>query len=301
MEIIILSGGLGNQMFQYAFYLQRNATHKHKVFLDNYSVGRENTHNGLEIARLFNITYENMPFPVRVLSRLIRKIRIYIITGKLPQSARIIFLIIKYIGIHVIEEKHDGVFNSTYLAEKKGVSFFFGYWQTEKYFISIKEKICKQFSFPMDEISEKTRRLVEIIKKTESISIHIRRGDYLSPEYYQTHGTVCSNEYYKKSISYILEHRKSPSFFVFSDDIEWVMTNLNIPGEVFYVDWNTQVDSWQDMFLMSQCKDNIIANSSFSWWAAWLNNNTEKIVISPSNFLADKETIDTVPQNWIRL
>ena len=93
---------------------------------------------------------------------------------------------------------------------------------------------------------------------------------------------------------------KNITFFVFSDDIEWVKNNLCL-SNCEYVECNVGINSWQDMFLMSQCKHNIIANSSFSWWGAWLNRNTNKIVITPSRFINLEENSDIIPDTWIRI
>lgn len=301
VEVIMLSGGLGNQMFQYAFYLQRSSVSCGKVYIDDYSVMKEKTHNGLEIDSLFNLKYDSPPFVLGLLVKLIRKIHFFRKSGKYTLICRSVLSLFKLFDVNVIEEIEDGVYNEAYIEKKKGISVFLGYWQTEKYFIQINELVRQQYAFKTKILSDKSKDLYEKIVNSKSVSIHIRKGDYLSSEYYATHGCVCNNEYYEKAISIILSKRKSPSFVVFSDDIGWVKKNLNIPGPVFYVDWNKGKDSWQDMYLMSQCRDNIIANSSFSWWAAWLNPNPEKIIISPSSFLANKKTVDTVPDTWIKL
>ena len=112
--------------------------------------------------------------------------------------------------------------------------------------------------------------------------------------------SICTIEYYQKALTVICERVSQPSFFVFSNDIAWVKEHINIPNSI-YVNFNSGSDSWQDMFLMSQCKHNIIANSSFSWWGAWLNRNTNKIVITPSRFINLEENSDIIPDTWIRI
>lgn len=140
------------------------------------------------------------------------------------------------------------------------------------------------------------RRIIE----TNSVSIHIRRGDYLSEINQGLYGGICTEMYYAKAITYICNKIDQPSFFVFSNEIDWVKNNVDIPNPT-YIDFNNGADSWQDMFLMSQCKHNIIANSSFSWWGAWLNRNTNKIVITPSRFINLEEDSDIIPDAWIRI
>ena len=136
--------------------------------------------------------------------------------------------------------------------------------------------------------------------KKNSISIHIRRGDYLHPKFNHLYGNICTIEYYKEAITILQQKYANLHFYIFSDDISWVKENLPIVPST-YIDWNKKEDSWQDMYLMSQCKHNIIANSSFSWWGAWLNNNPNKTVICPSRFMNLNQQSDIVPEDWIQI
>ena len=135
------------------------------------------------------------------------------------------------------------------------------------------------------------------MEEVDSVSLHIRRGDYLLPENRELFGGICTLDYYRRAIDYILDKVKNPFFFIFSNDIVWVKENMNISNSLF-ITWNSGKDSWQDMFLMSKCKHNIIANSTFSWWGAWLNKNPQKIVISPSRFFNVSNNSDIVPDTW---
>ena len=148
-------------------------------------------------------------------------------------------------------------------------------------------------------LNEATRELRNTIENCNAASLHVRRDDYLSTTYAYGFGGICTTAYYQNAIAYMKEKTIDPAFFVFSDDINWCRENLDVEGATF-VDCNHGDESWQDMFLMSKCKHNIIANSSFSWWGAWLNNNTNKIVVAPDrwwNGLKD----DVVPETWIRI
>ena len=139
-----------------------------------------------------------------------------------------------------------------------------------------------------------------MISQTNSVSLHIRRGDYVSNQKTnQTHGT-CDLDYYQRCITEIEKEVENPYFFVFSDEIEWVKENLKINHPAEYVDQNTGDKSYEDMRLMSQCKHNVIANSSFSWWGAWLNSYPDKIVFAPKRwFASDKHnTKDLIPEGW---
>ncbi len=130
------------------------------------------------------------------------------------------------------------------------------------------------------------------------MSIHIRRGDFLNNERHNTD----KNSYYKEAIELIENKVENPVFFVFSDDMDWVKTNLNAKHETNFIDFNDALTNFEDMKLMSACKHNIIANSSFSWWAAWLNRNENKIVIAPKKWLNDdSNTNDIIPETWIKI
>jgi hypothetical protein len=138
------------------------------------------------------------------------------------------------------------------------------------------------------------------INTTTSVSIHIRRGDYLSSKFVDGFSNICTIDYYNRSIDKIKSNLDLPVFFVFSDDQEWVKQNIIIKN-AFYLNHNIGKNSWQDMYLMSKCKHNIIANSSFSWWGAWLNSNNQKIVIAPKKWWNDFKQDDVVPETWVRL
>ena len=134
--------------------------------------------------------------------------------------------------------------------------------------------------------------------ETNSISIHVRRGDYLkNPQYFD----ICNTVYYRKAIGLIKEKTDNARFYVFSDDIQWVKENLELPQNTVYVNWNMKTDSWQDMCLMSHCRHHIIANSTFSWWGAWLNKNEKKIVICPKMFSRTENLVNVMPDEWIKI
>ena len=136
-----------------------------------------------------------------------------------------------------------------------------------------------------------------MIQGTQSVSLHIRRGDYLDPENLERYGGICTIEYYMKGISIIKNYFERPSFFIFSNDMEWVKENMDIPNPV-YIDINKGKDSYMDMYLMSRCKANIIANSSFSYWGAMLNINPSPLVVYPQKWF-NNYTPDIFPQSWI--
>ena len=171
-----------------------------------------------------------------------------------------------------------------------------GYFQNPVYFQNLRSALINEFSFPKR--SGQTKEIELKIQKTKNpVAIHIRRGDYTKPEIQSYHGILPLN-YYKQSIELIKSKVENPIFYIFSDDPEWCEDNLaSITGKNI-IKGTTQ--AWEDMYLVSKCKHQIIANSSFSWWGAWLNSNLEKIVIAPKNWFNHMET-DILPEEWISL
>jgi hypothetical protein len=177
-----------------------------------------------------------------------------------------------------------------------------GYWQSEKYFKRIEEIIHQEFSFKNfpDPVN---RDLGDRISSVNSVSIHVRRGDYVTnPVTNQTHG-VCDIDYYQKAIVEIFKNVVKPHFFVFSDDQIWAKSHIITNAPTEYVTHNKSSKNYEDMHLMSLCHHHIIANSSFSWWGAWLSNYNEKMVIAPEKWLNDcrYNTDDICPKSWLMI
>lgn len=180
-------------------------------------------------------------------------------------------------------------------------SYISGFYQSENYFSDIKEDLLNDFSLKTP-LNKDNKKLLEQIKNSESISLHFRRGDYIKKRNAEKYGS-CSVDYYKNAIQTIKEKtNKNLTLFVFSDDINWVKNNIKFEEETIYVNINNSNQGYFDLELMKNCKHNIIANSSFSWWGAWLNENPEKIVIAPKKWLAqDNFSNDIIPENWIKI
>jgi hypothetical protein len=181
-----------------------------------------------------------------------------------------------------------------------------GYWQTEKYFKEYGDIIRNDFTLPELESTDDNLPILQKIRKEESVSVHVRRGDYVKYGTNNMFFGICDVEYYKNAIQYLIEKKSNLKFYFFSEDPVWIKENLlnnNIDGTV--ITGNYGKDSWKDMLLMSHCRHNILANSSFSWWSAWLNNSFDKIIITPKKwFKTDDlryEPNDIVPESWIRL
>jgi hypothetical protein len=248
MITIKLMGGLGNQMFQYAYGFALAKHKKTNLSLDMsfFSEKKTATLRIFELEQLC-ITQKNI--------------------GQKPFLTKI-----PKIGNRL----------------KPFLNYFEGYFQNEKYFTDYAEDIRKEFQF-----KENLQ-----IPDGNTIAIHIRRGDYV--KFADIH-LVCTPAYYENAIAYIQSNVENPVFYVFSEDLEWVRQNINIPSNSVFVNYYANAPSSHDMQFMSLCKHQIISNSSYSWWAAWLNKNPGKIVVAPDKWFADGRETDIYTDNMVRI
>jgi hypothetical protein len=278
IKIIKIKGGLGNQMFGYSFYKVIKKRYPFSIVLYDPLDAWFN-HNGFELGRVFSD----------------------INVCKYRSYRRLRRLYLEFINLFVLVNEDDCDFckyNVNYLKYKSPLIIYDGFWQNEKYFTSVKFSIRKKFSFKLELLNYSTLTTLNRIKTCESVSIHFRRGDYLLHE--EDYGNICDLNYYRRAINYFKKAHYRLCFFVFSDDILWVKDSF--PDENFiYIDFNNGNDSWQDLYLMSNCKHNIIANSTFSWWGAWLNNNQNKIVLAPKKWFNNSEDITIIPDTWLKI
>ena len=173
-----------------------------------------------------------------------------------------------------------------------------GYWQSELYFQEIKDEIRNEFRLAREPDAE-NRLMLEKMRDAESVSLHVRRGDYVrNPEVGRIHGT-CGPDYYQAAIEQIMSRVSRPVFYVFSDDPSWTRENIRTPAPCTFVTHNLGRRDVEDLRLMSHCRHHIVANSSFSWWGAWLGTNLEKQIIAPRRWFADpRRGVDMVPVGW---
>jgi len=277
--IVKLQGGLGNQMFQYA--AARSLSKSRKVYLDFSFLAQNNITTDLFTARDFELGIFKK-LKGRVASK-------YFI--RLIKSKRKVF---KIISPYYKEVKDENILD--FLQINSSNLYLDGYFQNPGYFQNLRSILLHEFTFP--KLSSQSKEIELKIEETKNpIAIHIRRGDYTKPENHSYHG-ILSIDYYKQSIEIINSKVENPVFYIFSDDPNWCEDNLAFITEKQIISNTTQ--AWEDMFLISKCKHQILANSSFSWWGAWLNTNLEKIVIAPKKWFNNIE-INIVPKEWISL
>ena len=270
-------GRTGNQMFQYAAARALALTRETKVVLDE----RLAIHRGeRSITRIWDLPRTTAPMPP---SKHDRKAAYYLwrYFGSSPKYVR---------------EKTLG-FDPGFF-DLPDDSYLHGYWQSEKYFGPHTDQIRTDFRFP--EPVGRNAEVVEEIAASPSISLHVRRGDYVG---LAAHG-VCDQTYYDAALAALLPRiDKDPVIYVFSDEPDWARDNLSLPGKRVVIDHNGEDADFEDMRLMSLCQHNIIANSSFSWWGAWLNANPGKVVVAPKGWFANPKLVnpDLLPEDWIRV
>jgi len=277
---IKLTGGLGNQMFQFAIGFAIAKKNDVRLSLDLNYINRRQLFNGFELEKVFNI-YSKVSFLNKALS--FQSINFKEILNKID------------ITFYNFKEPHFH-YTSKILDIPKH-SFLDGYWQSELYFKDYSKEIKKIFSFS-DKLDEQNQLISNDIDQSNSISIHIRRGDFLLKR--NDNHYMNLKEYYLKAINESSKFFKNPKYFIFTDDPSWVTDNFVLDHSYFIVAVNQGAKSFYDMHLMSLCKSNIIANSSFSWWGAWLNNNKDKIIYAPKDWFKDKSisTDDLIPNSW---
>ena len=299
MKIVNITGGLGNQMFQYAFALALQYRHpEEKVYIDTQHYHTIffkkfkgiNLHNGYEIDKVF----PKAKLPIAGFWQL-AKISYWIPNYVLSRIGR------KLLPLRKTEYMPPYSMNYTFdkeALERKGDCYYEGYWQSVHHFTDIKNELQRVYSHP--EPNEYNAGLIKEIERTESVGIHVRRGDYLNePEF----RGICGVEYYQKAIKDVLSDGKKHTFFIFSNDMQWCRENLDplMAGhDLLFVTGNNGKQSCWDMFLMTHCKDLIIANSSFSWWGAFLNKNVER-VYAPKPWLNRECAIDVYEDHWIKI
>jgi hypothetical protein len=300
-NVVKIIGGLGNQMFQYAFFLsQKKICNDTKIDISDFS--DYTLHQGFELQKVFGINFENDLHQMDksiILKDEKKHFKLRKIIGSL-----LYFNPNRFIKrSHFIEQNYSKYYEAVY--DMKNV-YFDGYWQSEKYFNEIEENIIETYNWGLP--SDKNLKIISKMESENSIALHIRRYD--TPKNFkelryritlQLLWRVCTKKYYMDSIDYFSKSIEKPKFYIFTDNIPWVKKHFPAHTDYKIIDWNRNENSHWDMYLMSKCKHNIISMSSFSWWSAWLNRNPDKIVIAPRKWaLRFSKDIDLIPNTWLR-
>jgi Glycosyl transferase family 11. len=292
MIITKIHGGLGNQLFQYAVGRQLAENQRSDLKLDlshykNPSKGTSPRTFKLDVFRIkANIVSPGdednvLGFPyLRPLKRRLKKMGLDVFRW------------------NYLRETTFGFHPQILSFQKQAV--LDGYWQSERYFPTIRSLLLDELVLKDKFVSNRFLSLKQEISAVESVAVHIRRGDYVHKKNVNQEFGVCSLEYYKKAIQLIKTSKQKPVFYIFSDDLAWCRENLPDADSLHFV---SGFKDYQDLMLISSCCHQIVANSSFSWWGAWLNPNSHKIVIAPKTWFASPEldTTDIVPETWLRL
>jgi hypothetical protein len=286
-----LLGGLGNQMFQYATARALADRTRSEVLLDvsefaSYTLRRYE----LDTMRVRARTQEPVPQkPAAEPGPLARKANA-LLRRVFPARPE---------GVPLYRERAF-TFDAAVLQLRPPVALE-GYWQSEKYFRDAADAIRRDFTL-REEPDGANRAVLQRMQGTTPVSLHVRRGDYVSnPTTAAYHGT-CSPEYYRQAVEHIAQRCGALTLFVFSDDQEWVRAHMPFAHPTVHVDCNPPDRGVWDMHLMKHCRHHVVANSSFSWWGAWLNPSPDKIVAAPRRWFTDAsiDTSDLVPASWVR-
>ena len=278
MRLIKMIGGLGNQMFIYAFYLQMRKRFS-DTRIDLSDMRHYHAHNGYELDRVFGISDREF-----CIAKPLKKV-------------------LEFLFFKVILERKQNLETMEAFTKSYAYPFLYfkGFYQSERFFKDVEGEVRQAFAFDLNKANAESQTLARQIQENpHAVSLHVRRGDYMDPKFYKRYGTVCSQAYFQRAVEMMLAQVPQAHFYIFSDDVEWVQQNLRLPRATV-VSCNRGADSWQDMMLMSLCRHNIICNSTFSWWGAWLNANPEKRVIAPSRWLADVDMPYIIPETWIKV
>jgi hypothetical protein len=290
MIIIELKGGLGNQIFQYAAAIALSKHHQVKLKVDITQLKQPDEILGTY--RRYILKYLNNPPEIASEGEISKFKNIF---KKKIQH----FLPINYKNIYYEKFFH---YNDNFWKTNKSI-FLRGNFQSEKYFLKYKDSIQTSLTFDPSFFSIEDRTLFEKIKTSNNLSMHIRRGDYVTNLIANNVLGILPIDYYNNGYNKIIVQNNIENCYIFSDDINWAKSNFSFIKNVFFVESTSENKDLADFILMQSCKHNIIANSSFSWWAAYLNPNPDKIIIAPKRWFnkANYDTKDLIPSSWIQL
>jgi hypothetical protein len=283
MVVVRLCGGLGNQLFQYAAGRRLAHARSTELVLD---LGWYNRTPSSDTPRV----YELGNYPIQARLTTFGEAVWCLLHG----GSRVDWL--SFLPQHWSYFREiDFEFDSSVLSLPNN-TYIDGYWQSPSYFEDIANLLRVELN-PSTPFGLQDTKIATLISGGGAVAVHVRRGDYVN----SSHG-LCPEDYYKHAIDRVMSKVTSPHFFVFSDDISWTRENISLPEPTTFVDHNGTFNAVQDLRLISMCDHCITANSTFSWWGAWLNPHPDKIVVAPKQWFADNRNTDTlIPTDWIRV
>jgi Glycosyl transferase family 11 len=282
-----LSGGLGNQMFQYAAGLRLAIVHQTQLKFDVglLDVPSDATPRIYELDRFAISAQRATPQETEAL------------LAKRPVAARISQRLDRRAAARERHFHYDPA-----VARLPDETCLEGYWQSERYFADVAARVRQEFSF-RSAPSGRNAELAREIAARAAVSLHVRRGDYATHAATRAYHGLCSIDYYRRAAAYVAERVRDPLFVLFSDDPEWTRAHLDLGHDTLVAGHNGPQDGPEDLRLMMQCRHHVLANSTFSWWGAWLDASTDKIVIAPERWFSDRarDTRDLLPAGWFKL
>jgi hypothetical protein len=293
MILVKLTGGLGNQLFQYSLGRRLSIEHNEPLFIDTSWYATQSL-------RSYRLTHFNIQAEQATSTQIRRftsknvfyRLQRVLINRFLPEARH----------WHTLREKTSFVFDET-IVKHTGNLLLRGYWQNHRYFAPVADIIRDDLTI-IPSPSPPNQQMLDHITSVNAVSLHIRRGDYVhNPHTNAVHGLI-PLDYYHRASSLIAEQIEHPHFFIFSDEPVWAVKNLDLSYNTTIVDINDVNTDYEDLRLMMQCKHHIIANSSFSWWGAWLAPSVDKIVITPSRWQTARQLSsddDMMLPSWTRL
>lgn len=298
MIILRLRGGLGNQLFQYAAAKALAEHHHTALKLDLYYY-KKHPYRTFDLGKL-NVPVQEATRP-----------EVHAFTGSNPVQRFLNKRENYWRCPEVFAQPHYHFFADWFRLPAN--LYLSGYFQSEKFFSPLREQVRTWYT-PRIPLDAQSQAIADQMQAGDSVSLHVRRGDYNMAQFNAFFRAVPPS-YYQQAVDYMQKTLARPQFFIFSDDLAWCRSNLRIEGNSVFVDHNRGADSYRDLLLMAHARHNIIANSSFSWWGAWLNPHTSKTVIAPQpwfgqEYFTGKEPVyssryynvdDLIPAGWIRM
>jgi hypothetical protein len=283
MILVKLKGGLGNQMFQYAFGRRMAIQNSDELRLDIAGLRKTAAETKRDYALGVFAIHADIAGPEE--------------TAQIKYPYGLLSKAMRFIDAKVFRKFH--VQYDPKITTQTGDMYLDGFFQDERYFKDIESTLRKEFALK-DRMSDPARLVAEQIAASEnSVSLHIRRGDYVTDAKTNAHHGTCGPEYYADAIAFLRDKVDPCSFFIFSDDIAWVKENMSIENATYVS--SPEIQDYEELILMSMCEHNIIANSTFSWWGAWLNAHEGKIVIAPRQWTTKSTSDDIIPPSWTRI